>query len=83
MLQIGACNGQISTFELATTIMRHEARALLVIFIILMTLMLQIGACNGQISTFELATTIMRHEARALLVDHRTSVVGPFIFSFN
>jgi len=28
-LQIGACNGQISTFELSTIIMRHEVRVLL------------------------------------------------------
>jgi len=29
-LQIGACSGQISTFELWTIIMRHEVRVLLV-----------------------------------------------------
>jgi len=28
-LQIGACNGQISTFELSAMIMRHEVRVLL------------------------------------------------------
>jgi len=50
------------------------------ILIILITLKLQIGACNGQISTFELSTTIMRHEVRVLFGDHRTFVVGPFIF---
>jgi len=28
-LQIGACNGHISTFELSTIIMRHEVQILL------------------------------------------------------
>jgi len=28
-LQIGACNGQIITFELSTIIIRHEVRVLL------------------------------------------------------
>jgi len=28
-LQIGACNGQISTFELLTIILKHEVRVLL------------------------------------------------------
>jgi len=44
---------------------------------------LQISACSGQIHTFELSTIIMRREVRVLLGDHRTFVVGPFIFSFN
>jgi len=53
------------------------------ILVILITLKLQIGACNGQISTFKLSIIIMRHEGRVLLRDHRTFVVGPFIFSFS
>jgi len=28
-LQVGACNGQISTFELSTLIMKHQVRVLL------------------------------------------------------
>ena len=55
----------------------------IIILVILITLKLQVGACSGQISTFELSTTIMRHEVRVLLGDHRTFVVGSFIFSFN
>jgi len=51
--------------------------------VILITLKLQIGACNGQISTFELSSIIMGHEVRVFLGDHRTFVVGPFIFCFN
>ena len=50
---------------------------------ILITLKLPIGVCNGQISTFGLLTITTRHEVRVLLGDHRTFVVGPFIFSFN
>ena len=53
------------------------------ILVILITLKLQIGACNGQISTFKLSIIIMRHEVRVLLGDHRTFVVGPFMFSYN
>jgi len=53
------------------------------ILVILITLKLQIGACNGQISTCQLSTIIMRHEVRVLLGDHRTFVVGSFVFSFN
>jgi len=53
------------------------------ILVILTTLKLQIGPCSGQISTFELSNIIMRHEVRVLFGDHRTFVIGPFIFSFN
>jgi len=51
--------------------------------VILITLKLQIGDCNGQISTFELSPIIMRQEVRVFLGDHRTFVVGPFVFSLN
>ena len=51
--------------------------------VMLITLKLQIGACIGQISTFKLSITIVRHEVGVLLGDHRTFVVGPFIFSFS
>ena len=51
------------------------------ILVILITLKLQIGACNAQISTFELSIIIVRQWVRVLLGDHRTFVVGRFIFS--
>jgi len=49
----------------------------------MITLKLQIRACNGKISTIELSTIIMKHKVRVLLGDHRTFVVGPFIFLFD
>jgi len=83
-LAIFSCPKSVFFFNYQTRVFKKTCNCCCIqMLVILITLKSQIDVCNGQTSAFELSTIIMRHEVRALFSDHRTFVVGPFIFSFN